>query len=103
MELSAEVLDSFLDVSEEVVMSHDLDEPEAGPSDKPVMTSTPIKAKRNHSCPDCGKSYRSRSYVTDHMRQKHDYRDGARYKCHICSKPFMKVNDFQSHLNTHAG
>jgi uncharacterized Zn-finger protein len=39
--------------------------------------------------------------VVEHMRQKHGFGDGPRYKCDTCDAQFMSRSDLTAHTNKH--
>ncbi|XP_070193646.1 zinc finger protein 652-A-like isoform X2 [Littorina saxatilis] len=117
MELSAEMVDSCLDVSE-VVDVHAEPPPDIqdisaldgehmrAAGDPPLpWTSTLAKEKKKtigtNICESCGKCFTTRHNLSEHARLKHGAGRGARYTCNFCQKQLNNKGEYHSHLNKH--
>jgi predicted RNA-binding Zn-ribbon protein involved in translation (DUF1610 family) len=69
------MVESYLDVSEEVVGEPVPQDDQPGPAVMPVASSTTKKRPRstggNHLCPECGKTYQNRSILNTHRLRQH--------------------------------
>ncbi|XP_051512220.1 PR domain zinc finger protein 10 isoform X3 [Myxocyprinus asiaticus] len=58
------------------------------------------KSFRPFKCPQCGKAFRDKDKLEQHMR--YHGRDGCRHMCHQCGKSFLSSNTLEDHLQLHS-
>ncbi len=49
-------------------------------------------------CLSCGYTTRSKSYIKEHVEQKH-IDDGESYICKFCAKPIRSINSLRLHIS----
>ncbi|XP_070193647.1 myoneurin-like isoform X3 [Littorina saxatilis] len=107
MELSGVLMESYPDVSEEMVGKEETQARGSVPMSIPKLaTSTLTKDTEaaRHLCTDCGRWYSQARSLRNHMRRKHPAaHERPRFTCNSCTKVFYETNEFQSHINMHAG
>ncbi|XP_051953439.1 PR domain zinc finger protein 10-like [Xyrauchen texanus] len=58
------------------------------------------KSFRPFKCPQCGKAFRDKDKLEQHMR--YHGRDGCRHMCHQCGKRFLSSTTLEDHLLLHS-
>ena len=55
-----------------------------------------------YPCDKCGKEFRSKSNLRQHMEAAHSDSPNPKYKCHICFKQLKQDNSWRKHMaNAH--
>ncbi|XP_012260938.2 zinc finger protein 724-like [Athalia rosae] len=55
--------------------------------------------ERPHTCEICNRHFSQLGQLNFHRK----FHDNPRYRCHICSKPFLRPSDIEKHMRTHTG
>lgn len=58
------------------------------------------KEPKQHQCDTCGKIFKRREYLVQHIRT---HTGEKPYRCHLCEKRFVNSGHLATHMRTHTG